>query len=305
PKQKALNLGDTILFRYVIDTKNLGGNNNIYLNFNPNNAQPEQYLFNNFLYKSFYVVPDKYKPVMDVTFDGTHILNSDIVSSKPHIMIRLKDDSKYLILDDTSLFKVQVRYPSRQLKTFNFNSDTLQFVPPVPDPGGSVANNTAQIDFKPQFLEDGDYELIVTGSDKSGNRSGTIEYKVQFRVINKSMISNLMNYPNPFTTSTAFVFTLTGNEIPQNLRIQVLTITGKIVKEIKLQELGSIHIGRNITEYKWDGTDQFGQQLGNGIYLYRVITSLNGKTMERLNSEGDELTDQYFKDGYGKMYLMR
>ncbi|MFZ9661190.1 MAG: C25 family cysteine peptidase, partial [Chitinophagaceae bacterium] len=28
PKQKALNLGDTILFRYVIDTKNLGGNNN-------------------------------------------------------------------------------------------------------------------------------------------------------------------------------------------------------------------------------------------------------------------------------------
>lgn len=305
PRLKPLNLGDTILFRYVFDTKNLTGNNSIFLNFNPDNLQPEQYLFNNFLYKSFYVRPDNYKPVMDVTFDGTHILNSDIVSAKPHILVRLKDNSKYLVLDDTSLFKVQVRYPSRQIKTFSFNNDTLRFIAPTPGVNGSVDDNTAQIDFNPVFLEDGEYELIVSGSDKSGNRSGVIEYKVQFRVINKSMISNLMNYPNPFTTSTAFVFTLTGNEIPQNLRIQVMTITGKIVKEIKLQELGPIRIGRNITEYKWDGTDQFGQPLANGIYLYRVITSLNGKSLERLNSEGDELTDQYFKAGYGKMYLMR
>ena len=46
------------------------------------------------------------------------------------------------------------------------------------------------------------------------------------------MISNLLNYPNPFTTSTAFVFTITGSEVPQNMRIQILTITGKVVREI-------------------------------------------------------------------------
>jgi flagellar hook assembly protein FlgD len=131
-------------------------------------------------------------------------------------------------------------------------------------------------------------------------------------VVNKSMISNLLNYPNPFTTSTAFVFTLTGNELPQNMRIQILTITGKIVKEITKEELGPIHIGRNITEYKWDGTDQYGQKLANGVYLYRIITNLNGKSIEKLNLNGingdrynDSSTDKYFKSGYGKMYLMR
>jgi flagellar hook assembly protein FlgD len=119
----------------------------------------------------------------------------------------------------------------------------------------------------------------------------------------------MFNYPNPFTTSTAFVFTVTGSDIPQNIRIQIMTITGKIVKEITRQELGNIHIGRNITDYKWDGTDQYGQKLANGIYLYRVITNLNGASLDKFNTtdaSGDRIdTDKYFNKGYGKMYLMR
>jgi flagellar hook assembly protein FlgD len=123
------------------------------------------------------------------------------------------------------------------------------------------------------------------------------------------MISNLFNYPNPFTSSTAFVFTLTGSKVPSMLRIQILTVTGKVVKEINKQELGNIHVGRNITDYKWDGTDNYGQKLANGVYLYRVITSNDGKALEKYtltDSNGfDVSTDQYFKGGYGKMYLMR
>ena len=76
------------------------------------------------------------------------------------------------------------------------------------------------------------------------------------------------------------------------------------MKEITREELGTLRIGRNITDYKWDGTDQFGQKLANGVYLYRVITSLNGKTLEKYRSEKDD-TDKYFNKGYGKMYLMR
>ena len=118
------------------------------------------------------------------------------------------------------------------------------------------------------------------------------------------MISNMLNYPNPFTTSTAFVFTLTGSEVPQNMKIEIMTITGKIVREITKDELGPLHIGRNITEFKWDGTDQYGQKLGNGIYLYRVVTNLNGKSLDKYKSSDDK-TDKYFNKGYGKMYLMR
>jgi hypothetical protein len=310
PKQKPIPVGDTLILRFPVETKDLTGQNTLFLNFNPNFAQPEQYLFNNFLFKTFKVPGDEYDPTLDVTFDGVRILNRDIVSSKPHITIKLTDNNKFLLLDDTSLLKVKIKYPNEVVKVFKFDSDTLKFTPPVNSNG--TKENTATIDFTPAFLEDGFYELIVSGTDKSGNSAGILEYKVTFSIVNKPMISNLLNYPNPFTTSTAFVFTLTGSQVPQNLRIQIMTITGKIVRELTKEELGPIRIGRNITEYKWDGTDQYGQKLANGVYLYRVITNLNGKSMDKLQLDGingdrysDQSTDKYFKSGYGKMYLMR
>ena len=299
PRQKALIAGDTIKLNIPVDTKSLSGRNTVFINFNPDDDQPEQYLFNNYAFRNLYVTPDSLNPLMDVTFDGTHILNRDIVSSKPGILVRLSDEMAALALNDTSLLTVNIRYPDGNLRRFNFNSnDTLQFVP------AGQGENTASVNFRPYFPDDGEYELIVTGKDRSGNFAGNAQYKITFMVINKPMISNMLNYPNPFTTSTAFVFTVTGSEVPQNIRIQVLTITGKIVREITKDELGPLHIGRNITEFKWDGTDQYGQKLANGIYLYRVITNLNGKTLDKYKAKDDN-TDKYFNKGYGKMYLMR
>ena len=236
---------------------------------------------------------------MDVTFDGVHILNRDIVSAKPHILINLKDESRFLALSDTAYLKVQVRFSDGTLRNYSFG-DSMRFTPA----NLSTGNNTAVIDFLPYFPEEGDYELIVSGRDVVGNTAGAVEYHVLFKVITKAMISNLLNYPNPFTTSTAFVFTITGSEVPQNMRIQILTITGKVVREITKDELGPIHVGRNITEFKWDGTDAYGAKLANGVYLYRVITNLNGKSLEKYKDENDN-TDKFFNKGYGKMVLIR
>lgn len=301
PNQKALLTGDTIRLNVPINTRQFGGNNTLNLEFNPPGSQPEQYHFNNFIFKNFYVRSDTTNPYLDVTFDGVHILNKDIVSSKPDVLIKVTDDAKWLLLNNSDLVKVQLKYPDGLVKDYHFNNDTLVFAPATQTAGNK---NTATINFKPYLSADGNYELIVAAKDQSGNQAGDLQYRVAFQVINKPMISNLLNYPNPFTTSTAFVFTLTGSEVPQNIRIQILTITGKIVKEITKAELGPIKIGRNITEYKWDGTDQFGQKLANGVYLYRVLTNLNGKSLEKYKAENDN-TDRFFNKGYGKMYLMR
>lgn len=301
---RGLPSGDSIIFNYAIDSRNLTGSNTAFVEVNPEKDQLEQMHSNNFFYHEFYVRPDRVKPVMDVTFDGVHILNRDLVSAKPHIRIKLEDNSRHLLLNDTAIAGVQVRYPNGMLKTYYFNSDTLRFSPAV-----SGNENVAYIDFYPDFTsqqnpEGDDYELMVIGKDMSGNKAGEIEYRVGFRVISKPMISNLLNYPNPFSTSTAFVFTITGSEVPQNLKIQILTVTGKIVREITKDELGPLKVGRNITEFKWDGTDMYGQKLANGVYLYRMVATLDGQRMDKYKAEGEN-TDRYFNNGYGKMYLMR
>jgi hypothetical protein len=291
--------GDTLHISFLIDSKQFTGSNTLYVEVNPDDDQLEQFHFNNFVYHDFYVNQDLASPILDVTFDNIHILNGDIISSKPNIVIKMTDESSKLLLNDSSLLTVKVKYPDGTVRTFKQDSDTLRFLPAV-----AGIDNTATIELNPYFTEDGDYELIVYGEDKSGNKAGNTEYRIAFKVENKPMISNMFNYPNPFSTSTAFVFTLTGSEVPQNIKIQILTITGKVVREITKQELGPIHIGRNITEFKWNGTDQFGQKLANGVYLYRVVTNLNGKPLDKYRADDDN-TDKYFNKGYGKMYLMR
>jgi hypothetical protein len=304
PRRRPLISGDTLKLDYILDTKDYVGANTLYVNFNPDNDQPEQYLFNNFLYKTFYVKGDNRSPNLDVTFDNVHILDNDIVSARPHIQIKLQSQSQYLLLTDTSLIKVQVKFPDGSVHNYGFNSDTLRFTP-----ASSSNNNVAMVDFMPAFTKqynpDGDeYTLIVSGKDQLGNTAGVTPYRVSFKIITKAMISNMLNYPNPFTTSTAFVFTITGSEVPQNIKIQILTITGKIVREITKEELGPLHVGRNITEFKWNGTDMYGQRLANGVYLYHVVTNLNGKSLDKYKASGDN-TDKFFNNGYGKMYLMK
>ncbi len=308
-KRRPLPVNDTLHINYNYDNRKYPGVNNVFMEFNPDSDQPEQYHFNNFVYRNLYVKGDTLNPLLDVTFDNSHILNGDIISAKPNILIKLKDEAKWMLLDTASLLSVQVRYPdgngeltsNSSTRNFAVDNDTLKFIPAEPAPN---SNNTATMDFNPHFTQDGNYELIVTGRDKSSNKAGTIEYRVGFQVISKAMISNMLNYPNPFTTSTAFVFTITGSEVPQNIKIQILTVTGKIVREITKEELGPLQIGKNITDFKWDGTDQYGQKLANGVYIYRVVTNLNGKSLERYQAKGDD-TDKYFNKGYGKMYLMR
>ena len=122
-----------------------------------------------------------------------------------------------------------------------------------------------------------------------------------FEVIHESTITHMMNYPNPFSTSTRFVFTLTGSEVPDEIIIQIMTVTGRVVREITEDELGMIRIGRNISEYAWNGTDEFGDPLANGVYLYRVKAQINGEDIKHRDSGADE----YFRKEFGKMYLMR
>ncbi|MFH2143599.1 MAG: C25 family cysteine peptidase [Bacteroidota bacterium] len=298
--------GDIIIDTIHLNTLGYPGLNSLWVEFNPVNGQTghydqlEQYHFNNIAQKYFYVISDKANPLLDVTFDGIHILDGDIVSAKPEILIRVKDENKYLELNDQNLFKLYIKYPDAEdweLVPFvdSLGNELLKWTP------AQLPNNSCKILYTPNYEKDGIYQLMVGAKDMSGNESGDLDYYINFEVINKATITNIFNYPNPFSTSTRFVFELTGSEIPTDFQILIFTITGKLVKAIDLNDLGNIHIGRNITDYAWDGKDTYGDQLANGIYFYKVKTKLNGENIEKR----DTGTDQYFKQEIGKMYLMR
>lgn len=296
-RQKPLAAGEILYDTISVSTLSYSGLNSIWVEANPNQDQLEQFRFNNIGSLSFFITGDQVNPLLDVTFDGVHILNEDIISPRPEIIVQLKDENPYLALDDTSAFRLYIKKPSdaAALPVFFNGNLSLEFIP------ASLPSNKARLEFRPVFTEDGIYEFIVKAKDRSNNASGSVQYSIRFEVVNKSTITNVLNYPNPFSTRTHFVFTLTGSEIPDDFRIQIMTITGRVVREIRMAELGPIRIGRNMTEFAWDGRDEFGDQLANGTYLYRVWTSLGGDDIERRQTA----VDSYFERGIGKMVLMR
>ncbi len=301
-----------LVLDYPVNTNNFLGLNRVIIEANPDNDQIEQYHFNNIAELNFNVTGDKINPLLDVTFDNQHILNGDIVSAKPNILITLKDENKYLALDNEELIDVYIKYPGEQQpRKLDYDNTILKFYPA--DPANLGVSNKAQVELKPVFTMDGTYELLIKDRDRSGNNSATtdarfegtpatfFDYKISFEVVTKATVTNVLNYPNPFTTSTRFVFTLTGSEVPDVFKIQILNIKGTVVKEIFRDELGPIHIGRNMTEYAWDGRDQYGDPLANGIYFYHVVTKLDDKDLELKSMS----YDKYFKKGFGKMALIR
>ena len=89
----------------------------------------------------------------------------------------------------------------------------------------------------------------------------------------------MLNYPNPFTTHTDFYFehNQIGTEI--DVLIQIFTISGKLVKTI---ETSLIPNGYRAGPYPWDGTDDFGNRIGRGVYVYRVkLRSSLGEVVEK------------------------
>lgn len=301
PRQDSLLSNETMISSLQFNTADYpSGINILFVEVNPDNDQPEQYHFNNLAFIPLYVQPDNANPLLDVTFNGVHILDGDIVSAEPEILIQLKDENDFLALTDTSYVQVQLKHPDGTIIHYNYDDVILRFFPA--DTSNLAQNNSAQVQFIPGKLVDGIYELLIHGQDVSGNDAGeTIDYTISFEVINKPMLSNVFNYPNPFTTQTRFVFTLTGSEVPEYFKIQIMTISGKVIREIMRNELGELHIGNNITEFGWDGTDKFGDPVANGLYLYRVVARLEGKELDKFETN----TNQYFNNGWGKMYLAR
>jgi hypothetical protein len=309
PRQQPLQAGDLLRDTIQFSTFQYPGQNSLWMEVNPyvngstyQTDQLEQHHFNNLLQIPLYVESDDIHPILDVTFDGKHILNGDIIDPESQILITLKDDNPYLIMDDiadTASFGIYLTDPNgiqRRVPFMDGNGNMImQWIP------ADAQNRKFKIIYPALFELNGKYTLIVQGTDKTGNISGDIEYRIAFEIVRESSITYMMNYPNPFSTSTRFVFTVTGTEAPDDIIIQIMTVTGRVVREITESEIGPISIGRNMSAYAWDGTDEFGDPLANGVYLYRVKAKLNGEDIKHRETGADS----HFKKEFGKMYLMR
>jgi len=254
----SLNADSTFNYSKIISTKNLlytAPTTEIKVNVNVEYPQFEYYTFNNITNKSFYVFRDSLAPKFHITFDGREILDGDIISSNPVVLITLEDNSPLPL--DTTLFTIV--HNNIPLK---FSNPDLSFnYTPYP-------NSKAEILWTPK-LNDGRHVLEVLAKDASNNFFDTTSYRQIFYVYNDPDLRQVYNYPNPFKDDTYFTFELRGVNPPEEFRIKVYTIAGRLIREINIPP-SSLQIGFN--KIYWDGKDQDGDEIANGLYFYKIIS---------------------------------
>ena len=138
------------------------------------------------------------------------------------------------------------------------------------------------INFRLKDLSPGEHTLRIRVSDVFNN---VANQEISFIVGDKDQftVSEVLNYPNPFTSYTEFWFNHTG---PQqdvlDVMVQVMTISGKIVttKFATLSENTNNYQGG----ISWDGKDDFGNKVGKGVYVYKIVikSTLTEKTFSTL-----------------------
>ena len=128
-------------------------------------------------------------------------------------------------------------------------------------------------------LEEGPHQIVFKVWDVNNNSS---EATLDFIVVKEEeiCISHLLNYPNPFTTNTDFYFE--HNQVCNSLqvKVEVFTVSGKLVKTI----FETVHSSGFRSEgINWDGRDDFGDKLARGVYIYRLtIETEDGTKAEKI-----------------------
>jgi hypothetical protein len=120
------------------------------------------------------------------------------------------------------------------------------------------------VEYRFRGLEPGRHTLRLRAFDIFNNSSTAETY---FVVAGASQLSlqDVYNYPNPMTDNTAFTFRHNMGD-PVNVDIRIYTLTGRAVRTLNAE-----NVSERFVILPWDGTDEDGDKLANGVYLYKVI----------------------------------
>ncbi|MGB1032848.1 MAG: hypothetical protein ACPGWM_09540, partial [Flavobacteriales bacterium] len=126
-------------------------------------------------------------------------------------------------------------------------------------------------------LSEGTHNLSLKVWDVHNNSS---EAYTEFVVSDNAELAleHVLNYPNPFTTYTEFFFEHNQACSSLDVEVQVFSVSGALVKTMRETVLTE---GFRSSPIAWDGKDDFGDNIGRGVYVYKIkVTTPDGLTAD-------------------------
>jgi hypothetical protein len=213
---------------------------------------------------------DKEGPEIKAYLNDERFVNGSITNESPILIIKLSDssgintgnagiDHDIIATLDGDNNKYYVLNDFYESELDNYQKGTVRFqLPP---------------------LSPGPHSLKIKAWDVMNNSN---EYILDFIVANNDelVLDHVLNYPNPFTTKTTFWFEHNKPAMDLKTKIEIFTVTGRIIKTLT-KTINTA--GNRSSDVEWDGRDEYGMKIGNGVYLYRLtVQSDDGKKATKL-----------------------
>jgi len=202
-------------------------------------------------------IQDDEGPLVEVYMNTEDFVSGGLTDSDPTLLVKLTDDHGINVAGNSIGHDLTGVLDQNTSNTYILN-DFYE---------AEVDNHRkGAVSFPLYDIEEGLHTIRVKAWDVANNSS---EGFTEFIVAGDegAALDHVLNYPNPFTTCTNFQFehNLAGQML--DVQVQIFTVSGKLAKTVHTQVNAD---GYRVTDIKWDGTDDYGDRLGRGVYVYKV-----------------------------------
>jgi hypothetical protein len=198
---------------------------------------------------------DAEPPVITLSVSGQNFADGDVVSRNPIFSAYMEDASGF----DLAGSGIRLTLDHQEVDAGEYT--LFQ---------GADARRSLTLTFAPQ-LETGSHSILVEVRDINGNTATTV---AAFQVDGVFSLVSLANHPNPFQEETTIAFTLT--ETASRTRIGIYTVSGRLIRTFELQGV------TGYIELDWDGTDEDGNPVANGVYYLKFVAEQGENRIERI-----------------------
>jgi len=209
---------------------------------------------------TFLTNTDVEPPIINATVNGQKYLANSYINDSPIFSFSIFDNNGIdFRLDSINIF---------------INEKPVNDV--ITNTNGGAGN--IGIEVSPVLLET-DSTLSILFQDAAGNKADTV--KIKFIVSTELKLIDYGNYPNPFIDNTKFAYEL--SETVEELSFIIYSVEGRKIRKLSSDEslteldlrLGGYH------ELDWNGINNGGNIIGNGIYFYLIRAKIGGDVIEK------------------------
>jgi len=203
-------------------------------------------------------IADRVGPTIRIGFEGVENFNTgDVVGDQPVLRATISDTLSGVNITGEIGHKITLALDGR-------TDDKIDITDLFNYDSGSYTRGAAL--YPLGALAEGRHTVEIKAWDNLNNsNSATVEFVVRAGSGFALDEETVMNYPNPFRNRTTFTFVMGPGDA--EVHIKIFTLSGRLIRT--LESAGN----DGFNQIEWDGRDEDGDQLANGVYLYKIIAT--------------------------------